>query len=386
MRFNITSPFSNQYPSSSPQNWDPEDVLGLANQNYSIRGVTCMGWATTRNRRCQRVPAQHKIMSARSILNRLAHKCPSKAAGSPELREAAELLLCWQHQNQTDNLLRQWRMQLEDWAADQDDDNSPSSASAKSDPRARTTEGQSRVKKEATDDLSAEELRKMMKEIQENLARLKAEFRRREGKDTKRDEGAERAAPRRSTKREEEAQQSREEERRRREEEQRRKQEEEKRQKEEQKREEEARKKAHQERVRLEKERREREARRKLEKEAEEWRAAWKRYSNAWDEGASVSIANMPWPVKSGLQSDVNEANVKLFFAKAPPKESVDSGEKRYKLISAETKRWHTDKTMPKCSPDTVDGASKAALEIIARVIIKLRQEAKRDARREGMA
>ncbi|KAI0131650.1 hypothetical protein F4776DRAFT_152567 [Hypoxylon sp. NC0597] len=371
MYFNDTSPFNNPRSSLKTQKWDPEIVMGLANQDVGNR-ITCLGWAASRNRRCQRGPAQHKIASATCILNRLACKNTSKAAGSSELREAADLLLCWQHKGNLTGVLKQWRIELEDWDEDYEDDNSSSATSNKVDPRASSTDDKSRVKEEATEYSSAEELRKMMKQMEENIARLEAELRRRDGKHKKR---------------EEEEQKSREEERRRREEEQKRRQEEEDRRKEEEKRrEEEARarekerkERAFRERVRLAKEEREREARRKLEKEAAEWHAAWARYSSSWDKSKTVSVEDMPWPVKSGLRSDVNEANVRLFFAKAPPEELVKTGDKRLKLINAENMRWHTDKVMQRFGPDAVDGAAKGVLGIIAKVMIKLRQEAQKE-------
>ncbi|KAI0840424.1 hypothetical protein F5Y06DRAFT_262705 [Hypoxylon sp. FL0890] len=388
--------FNNKpYSSALSQKWDPETVLELANQDFYGPTVTCMGWATSRNRRCQRVPAQHKIMSARGILNRLAGKSASKAAESSELREAAELLLCWQHTSQLAGLLRRWRIELEDWAADQEDDNFSSATPTKLDSRASSTEDKPQVKKEAAENLSAEELRKMMKEMQENLARLDAELQRRGRNHTKSDckqeEEEKRFCEEQRRRQEEETKRRQEEEKRRQEEEKKRKEAEERRRKQEEenkrkeeeaKRKEEAREKAYRERlrafrekVRLEKEERDRQ---KKEKEAAEWRAAWKHYSDAWDKSTNVSVANMPWPVKSGLRSDVNEANVKLFFAKAPPEESVNSGDKRFKLINAENKRWHTDKVMQRFGPDAVNGDAKLALDIIAKVVVELRQEARK--------
>ncbi|KAI1143812.1 hypothetical protein F5Y05DRAFT_7049 [Hypoxylon sp. FL0543] len=376
MHYTNSPMFKTPYPSSSSQKWDPEVVLELANEDSTYPSVTCKGWATSRNRRCQRVPAQHKITCARGILNRLARKSASKAAGSPELRDAAELLLCWQHESQLAGLLKQWRTELEDWDEDQKDDDLPSVTSNK------PLDDKTRVKKEEAEDLSAEQLRKMMKQMQENLDRLDAELRRRGGNHTERD-----------SKQEEDERRSREEERRRQEEEKKRKQEaeekrrqeEQRRKEEEEKRKEEAREKAYKERVRafrekvrLEKEARDREAQRKLEKEAAEWSAAWKHYSNTWDKCGNVSVASMPWPVKSGLQSDVNEANVRLFFAKAAPEESVNSPDKRFKFISAENKRWHTDKVMQRFGPDAVNGDAKVVLGIIAKVLIELRQDARK--------
>ncbi|KAI2471991.1 hypothetical protein F4781DRAFT_45359 [Annulohypoxylon bovei var. microspora] len=356
MHFNQGSPFncSNTIPNS--QEWDPDVVLGLTNEN--INNDSCIGWAKTCGRRCKRWIAKHKTTYGHNILNNLACDSASKAAESSRLRDAANILLCWQHTNQASDILKQWRRKLEDW----DEDN------------------KTYVKVEAIEDLSAKESIQRLRQMDEKWQRsgkyatggnippqnIKREEDDRQTREKKRREQE------KQRREEEEKQRREEEEKQRREEEEKQRREEEEKQR--QKKEEERKR----ERARLAKEKREREAREKAERKAAEWRTAWERYSKAWSKTADVSVTNIPWPVQSGLQSDVNEANVRLFFAKAPPAELVDSGDKRFKLISAENLRWHTDKVMQRFGPDAVDGAAKGPLGIIAKVVIELRQEARK--------
>ncbi|KAI1375014.1 hypothetical protein F4677DRAFT_150970 [Hypoxylon crocopeplum] len=384
---------------SSPQKWDPEAVLRLINRSTGT--ITCIGYAHTRGRRCQNRVARHKIAYARGTLNKLAGKSASKAAQSPELGNAADILLCWQHTSQSSDTFRQWRSSIEDWAIDHENAGSRS----KSDADIRSFKKKPHVKKEAAADLSAEELRRVMNQMKENLDRLEAELRQKGGKHMKHESTAKKPVPqetreereterqreedvrRRERERERREQERREQERREQErkEEERRKQkrkeqerreQEQRRREEERRREEDAREEAFRERVRLAKEKRERDAREKAERETAEWHESWERYFKAWNKKADLSAANIPWPVKSGLQADVNEDNIRLFFEKAPPEQLVDSGEKCFKLISAENKRWHTDKMIQRFGQDVVNGAARSTLGTVAKIVIELRQEA----------
>ncbi|KAI1212872.1 uncharacterized protein F4807DRAFT_302793 [Annulohypoxylon truncatum] len=340
MHFNCGMPFNHSHDSPNSQIWNPDSVLGLTNKN--INNYSCLGWAKTRGRRCERWIAQHKTSYGHNILHKLACDSPSKAAESPRLHDAADILLCWQHAGQISDILGQWKRKLEKCADDIESEN------------------KSHVKAEAFED-------GWLKQLQEDLARGYA---------------AGKTVPPRNIKREEEERRAQE--KKQREQEKRRQEEKERQRKEEErKREQKAREEASRQRAQRAK-KREREAREKAEKEAASWRTAWERYCNAWSKPADVSVTNIPWPVKSGLQSDVNEANVKLFFAKAPPADSVDSGDKRFKLISEENMRWHTDKMMQRFGPDVVNGAAKGPLGIIAKVVIELRQEARRGRGRQG--
>ena len=81
----------------------------------------------------------------------------------------------------------------------------------------------------------------------------------------------------------------------------------------------------------------------------------------------------IPWPVKSGRWEDVTGASVNEFFSKALPvlrmSETVDT---RYSLISAETKRWHTDKIKNRFGPDVCCGQYGEALKIIEKEVVRL--------------
>ncbi|XXH05022.1 hypothetical protein Hte_011446 [Hypoxylon texense] len=368
MYFNNSS-----YTSSKALAWDPIAVLELT--NHATHGITCIGKAPSKGRRCRRAVAQPKIQSALGILRRFG-SAPKAAASLVDLRPAAELLLCYLHGSQSSGILSGWGCKLEDWISDHSDESFPPVSRNKLNMDTWNVRREPQIKKEEPEDCSSTE------EIREMIARLEAELRRKSGKTkiqedtTRRDKSQEQK--RRQEEKERQEKQRQEEERKqreekRREEEERRREE---RKREEQRREEEAREEAFNERVRLAREKRKREAREKALKEAAEWQAAWKRYSDAWTKGADLSAANIAWPVKSGLRADVNEASVKLFFKKAPPEELVSSGEDQLKLVNVEIRRWHTDKVMQRFGPDVVKGTAKTALAIIAKVMIELRQEA----------
>ncbi|KAI1457657.1 hypothetical protein F4805DRAFT_427682 [Annulohypoxylon moriforme] len=362
MHFTQSSPFDCSHSLSDSQKWDPDVVLG------DIDGGSCIGLAKTRGRRCGRWIAQHKTTYGRGMLSRLACDSPSKAAESPILEDAADILLCWQHTNQLSEIIRRWKRKLETCA---DEIEAKDKSYIKDDITRKQKDTRQRSSNYAVGESmlprnikrEEDELAQRKRQDQENQ-RLKEENKRLEEE----------------RKRLEEEKKRLEEEKRRLEEEKRKLEEEERKRKEEEsKREQKAREEAFRERVRLAKAKREREARERAEKEAASWRTAWERYSSAWSRPADVSATNIPWPVKSGLQSDVDEANVRLFFAKAPPADSVDPGDKRFKLISEENRRWHTDKMMQRFGSDVVNGAAKGPLSIVAKVMIELRQEARNE-------
>ncbi|KAI0180150.1 hypothetical protein GGR52DRAFT_229632 [Hypoxylon sp. FL1284] len=371
MRFNSTS----SYTSSKALTWDPNAVLELT--NHAAYGITCIGHAPSKGRRCRNRVAQHKVASALSIL-RTFGSAPKAAASLAELRPAAELLLCWLHGNQASKMLSKWGYLLEDCISDQSDE-IPSSIGL-------------RVKKEDTEGGSAKKWRACENERKEDGARRRTsesyehkweqEQKERQKWQKQQEERRRAEEKKREDKQRRREEQRREEQRReerRREEQRREEQRREEQKREEQRREKAAREEAFRERVRLAKEKRMREAREKLQKEAAEWRAAWERYSDGWTKGKTLTVADIPWPVRSGLQRDVNEASVKLFFEKAPPTELMSSGEKVFKLINAENKRWHTDKVMQRFGPDVVKGAAKPTLDLIAKVMIELRQETQKN-------
>ncbi|KAI8963927.1 hypothetical protein F5Y11DRAFT_317866 [Daldinia sp. FL1419] len=383
--------FDGVYCSPTSLKWNPELVLGLV--NHSKGRITCIGFAKTAGRRCRRDIAEVKVNGAEYILRQLAMESASRAAVSLELQTAAREMLCWQHKKDLLDELAKWRSYLNRWASEHEKE-SPSSTDTESDVDADN--GTNAWYPEYTFDGLQNHLYEILREYQkmeeERAKRAEAgrrckmeeqrrqeEQKRKEEQERKRKEEEEKEKERR---RREEQRRWYEYEQKRREEEERRWQEELKRQEEEWKRrQEESRERAFRERVRLAKEERERKEREKVQKEAEEWRSSWDRYSSAWSNGTHMIPGSIPWPVKSGQRSDVNETNIKLFFAKAPPEPLVDSGEKRYKFINAENMRWHTDKVMQRFGQDVVYGPSRTALNTVAKVMIELRQEAQKTRR-----
>ncbi|KAI2630756.1 hypothetical protein GGR54DRAFT_168162 [Hypoxylon sp. NC1633] len=358
------------FDTSESKKWDPEAVLGLF--NCSTHSITCIGHARTQGRQCQRTIAQGTIRYALDVLRGLSSAY--QAAKSPELLEVADTLLCWQHRNQSSEIHSQWRRKLRD---------AESSSATSSEQGPGTWNSQNyNIKKETSEDLedlTEKELRRLIRRLEKETARVQAELQRRNWYYGKPEiaiwnvvPGA--ASPLFETDSRPFAKQ---EQARRQKEEQKRQEEERERQEEEQKRQEEKRRKeACREQMRLAREKQEREE--KAKKEASEWHATWNGYFDKWNESSNLSVANIPWPVKSGLESDVTEASVKLFFERALPEDVVASGAERYKLINAENKKWHTDKIMQRFGPDAVTGTAKIALDIIAKVLIELRQEAQK--------
>ncbi|KAI1467250.1 uncharacterized protein F4812DRAFT_460098 [Daldinia caldariorum] len=110
--------FTGPYPSSTPQLWDPKVVLGL--YNIEKEAITCPGFATSKGRRCWKVPARHKVNQAKSILSGPASKPYSEAVESPELGQAATILLCIYHIDQYSDIVRQWRTSLTSLASRDD--------------------------------------------------------------------------------------------------------------------------------------------------------------------------------------------------------------------------------------------------------------------------
>ncbi|KAK8106665.1 hypothetical protein PG999_010024 [Apiospora kogelbergensis] len=96
--------------------------------------------------------------------------------------------------------------------------------------------------------------------------------------------------------------------------------------------------------------------------------------------GQEMTGRNIPWPVKSGLLQDVNRDSVSEFVKKAMSSE--DTAEKKFILINAEIKKWHTDKVMQHFGRDIVEGEVYEELATVAEVMIELREEAPRQRQR----
>ncbi|KAL7626975.1 hypothetical protein AAE478_003750 [Parahypoxylon ruwenzoriense] len=359
------TPSTNSYKSSKSRRWDPEDVLGLTVDITRCR--TCIGYAVSRGRRCRNPIAYTKSSDAWRIVNKLAYEDPHKVAELPELREVADILLCWRHDDQSSGIVRNWVFELNNCTTGSEERAPPNTSGRDS----KTDIPDNWGKK--TEEHPMKRLVDQMKQMEETLARLQEEICRRAGineNQGKAREESNREYLERIIREHDREKAYREQVRLN-------KEKREREQREREKREREQREREKREREKRERERREREARERAQKEIAEWGTVWKRYSDSWNSGAEASAQTMFWPVKSGLQSDVSDANIKTFFAKAPPDELIDTGEKRLKLMNAENKRWHTDKIMQRFGPDVVSGATKRSLDNVARVVIKLRQEAR---------
>ncbi|KAM0815169.1 hypothetical protein AB5N19_00963 [Seiridium cardinale] len=318
---------------------------------------------------------------------------------------AAGFTLCYLHGNQVDNVASKWSSLLRTWASE---NSKPTKARSES-PLPYTFDAKTRknayvrVKKEEDLEYDMESLletnfgplprknmtlREMLRFLAEEVEEREEAERQARGKEER--QARENQERETREKEEREAREKKEREAREKEErEAREKEEQEQREQEARKREEQHRKEreAREERVRLAKERREKEAREKAAREAQIWTQSWENYIEAWDAIKTFKSQRcaarqpIPWPVKSGLAADVDAANVKLFFRKAPPGDLIKTGESRFMLMNSENKRWHTDKLMQNFGTEMASGEFKETFDTIARVLIQLRQEAQRDRR-----
>ena len=113
--------------------------------------------------------------------------------------------------------------------------------------------------------------------------------------------------------------------------------------------------------------------------ERQEWDDTWDKYIGKWaslDADPENKDVKIPWPTRSGKLGDVNEANIRQFFRQGPQAQSM-SGEERFRMMNIENKRWHTDKIMSRFGREVMVGEHKDALNTISRVVIELWKEAK---------
>ncbi|KAJ9137293.1 hypothetical protein NKR23_g9214 [Pleurostoma richardsiae] len=379
--------------------WDPEEVLTITNP--ATGSPTCLGEAVTYGRRCQRHIAANKFANVWRILDGIAQEDAFTAAKSSELMEALSWGLCYQHKQQAEQIQRRWIRQLREWSGDSQRSSyaagpGPSAAWPQSDKRdfkrgfgSKAGQTPSTAPSYSTRPMfgygmkyedQAEEMGRKMRQMAEELEKLRrdAEAWRRAEREREESERLRRKEEEmRRQKKEEEERQKREKEQKERAERLKREQEErqrrEKEQKERQKKEEAARAR---ERPRTRAQERERAMKK-------EWEDAWTRYTDGWDKirgktSEEVDHAQIPWPVKSGRLEDVTSGNVSLFFERAPPIAlAIDVAEERFRIISQENKRWHTDKIMSQFGPEILSGKYKDALDLIAKLMVQLWKEAK---------
>ena len=98
--------------STSVGQWDPEEVLEIGEVSS---GITCVGYACSKHRRCHNpIAAEHRAQAA-NLLNQIS----SIDVSSPRVRDFLEplghLLLCdlWQHQEQLPRVVEEWCEQIE---------------------------------------------------------------------------------------------------------------------------------------------------------------------------------------------------------------------------------------------------------------------------------
>ncbi len=88
----------------------------------------------------------------------------------------------------------------------------------------------------------------------------------------------------------------------------------------------------------------------------------------------------IPWPVQSGKAEDVTESRIKAFFTYATPSELLGK-EEWYRLMSQESKKWHTDKVMSQFGRTVLEGPYGDALNTMAKTIVEMWKAASRSRR-----
>ena len=92
--------------------WDPEGSLGIG-QVFS--GITCVGYAQSKNRRCQNAISAANRATATELLDQMSKMDISSPQISDHLKPLERLLLCRlsQHQDQILNVVENWGEQIE---------------------------------------------------------------------------------------------------------------------------------------------------------------------------------------------------------------------------------------------------------------------------------
>lgn len=353
--------------SAQEKQWDPEEVLGLINPDRG--NITCTAEAMTYGRRCRR--AQNKIYNAARMLNDMATMDPLSVAKSDKLTAIAEDSVCYQHGGQANKVCREWRDKLRALGGSRKVAPAPESPRFKTEPDSDSEDEDvkwftRRPTQRSYTRADIDSMLEQMRRMQETINNMQSQ-KQREAEEHKRKQAEEERLRKEAAARAQ---------RQRREAEERAKQEREK-----------------QEKERKDRENKEREERRKARakkstEEAEqstkqEWADSWQEYLDGWEHLRGMSCREaapilIPWPVKSGKWEDVTAESVKLFFQKAPsmPSSPTDAKRERFKLMSQESKRWHTDKIMQLFGREVLTGIHGKALDLIAKIVVQLRQDA----------
>ena len=96
---------------TSLSQWDPEGVLEIGKV---LSGITCVGHAHSKNRRCHNAISAVNRERAANILNQMSSIDFTSVAVKELLEPLGRLLLCLkQHQEQLSNIVGKWRNQIE---------------------------------------------------------------------------------------------------------------------------------------------------------------------------------------------------------------------------------------------------------------------------------
>ena len=383
------------------QTWNAEDVLRINNPDKGY--WTCVGYAPSKGRRCQKTAAQHNSAAAAVLLRSLDQETHTAQELRDVLHEIAERLLCRSfHQNQADHVATRWyaiiaanrpvhnsngptitivggahnRMPTPPAFNHQNRTSNGAQAQNLHSQDDRTTENepqhQANSHNTETDAESghddAEEAQDAREDVRRARAQWMADLETRER--SRREAEAERERIRLEVEAHERAEREREAreqaereriEREAREQAERERLERERAEQERAERERARQETAERERLRRQQERREQaeaarrrreqEARERAQQEQQKWEQSWETYNGDWANMARINTSELdedvkdsvPWPVKSGKWQDVNPENVNKFIKHAPDG-IFDNHLRLRSLLRRQAVRWHEDK------------------------------------------
>lgn len=326
------SPFSGD---CKTKEWDPHTTLGIINPDQGT--FTCVGYAPSKHRRCRNPIARAGRDFVYELLELLALISTSTRSSHEFailLQEAACRSLCWRHDNQVASVVEQWGASISAEDRKQCKSRLKTSQTTGSHYYTRYTDEDTKTK---TDD------RKQKEQAEQEYQRREQERERERKKKQKEQEQREKEEARERRRRK--AQQQ------------------------------------HEERER-EREWRARDQAVKM-KERRDWQQAWQSYATKWaafreakHEPSTPQQAQLliPWPVKSGRFYDVKVSDVKTFYREACPTAGTPA---MFKTMQGESLKWHPDKMRMLYRTCTPGDADKLVIEMICRVVLELREEAK---------
>lgn len=343
--------------------WDPWTVLAIINPHPKYQCVTCIGSAVSaKNRRCTKPINKANREHIKATLEAISYLRPESTSVKLKLKAIVAAALCISdHQIQAEKVLGKWQSAIEGLKPRPEYKNRREQFSMP-----KTTR-----KPDNTADESSRDLQDQIQELLEKVRKLEEELKRR---------GENNPGQHRHADDDEE----RERERFRKEREQFQKQEEEEKQKNERRERDEAdrRKREAYERERKAKliaqklhEEEERRARARAERareQSEEWDKVWQDYQERWSEFTwhqyeSFQYEQIPWPVKSGSDCDVNEFSVREFFKLAILKSKTESRA----LMKKESLKWHPDKINPLVKGGKIPAAEGEMVATVFREVVE---------------